>query len=169
MTDSTARGGLGYKIPFAVLNSRLIEDLLCSSGMAGTLALYQAVLQTDVDISRGHIWVQRMLQREGNEIAQLKGSAASSAVVVALGRQEKCRSVGTQPLIWGMYMKSCELQLTQSCYCAVNCLVFLHCHFLNKTLKVKVCKAGSSCSWPLAVPEGEFAGTGKIEFCRGSS
>lgn len=28
VTDSTARGGLGYKIPFAGLNSRLGEDLL---------------------------------------------------------------------------------------------------------------------------------------------
>lgn len=84
-----------------------------------------------------------MLQREGNEIAQLKGYAESSAVIVTLGRQEKCRSLRRQPLIWGMYMESCELQLTQCCYCAVNCLVFLHCHFLKKTLKEKVCNAGS--------------------------
>lgn len=113
--------------------------------------------------------MQGVLQREGNEIAQLKGYAESSAVIVTLGRQEKCRSVGRQPLIWGMCMKSCELQLTQCCYCAVNCLVFLHCHFLKKTLKEKVCKADSQCSWPLAVPEVEFAGTGKTECCRGSS
>lgn len=143
MTVSTGRRGLRYKTPFAGLNSRLNEDLLWSSVMAGTLAEHQAVLQTDVDISRGHIWVQGMLQREGNEIAQFKGYAESSAVTVALGRQEKCRSLGRQPLIWGMYMKSCELQLTLCCYCAVNCLVFLHCHFLNKTLKEKVCKADS--------------------------
>lgn len=107
--------------------------------------------------------MQGVLQREGNEIAQLKGYAESSAVIVTLGRQEKCRSVGRQPLIWGMCMKSCELQLTQCCYCAMNCLVFLHCHFLKKTLKEKVCKADSQCSWPLAVPEVEFAGTGKTE------
>lgn len=87
--------------------------------------------------------MQGMLQREGNEIAQLKGNVESSAVIVALGKQEKCSSVGRQPLIWGMYMKSYELQLTQCCYCAVNCLVFLHCHFLKETLKKKVCKADS--------------------------
>lgn len=46
--------------------------------------------------------MQRMLQRESNEIVQFKGSAESSAVIVALGREEKCRSVGRQPLIWGM-------------------------------------------------------------------
>lgn len=38
MTDSTARGGLGYKIHFAGLNSRLNKDLLGSFVMAGTLA-----------------------------------------------------------------------------------------------------------------------------------
>lgn len=57
-------------------------------------------------------------------------------------------------------MKSCELQLTQCFYCAVNCLVFLHCHFLKTTLKEKVCEGDSWYSWPLAVPEVEFAGTG---------
>lgn len=80
-----------------------------------------------------------MLQRESNEIAQLKGYA----VIVALGRQEKCRSGGRQPLIWGKYMKSSELQLAQCSCCAVNGLVFLHCHFLKKTLKENVCKADS--------------------------
>lgn len=49
----------------------------------------------------------------GNKIAQLKGYAESSGVIVALGRQEKCRSVGRQPLIWVMYMKSFELQMSQ--------------------------------------------------------
>lgn len=38
MTVSTARGGLEYKIPSAGLNSRLSEDPLCFSVMAGTLA-----------------------------------------------------------------------------------------------------------------------------------
>lgn len=38
MTVSTARGGLGYKVPFAGLNSRLNEDPLCFSAMAATLA-----------------------------------------------------------------------------------------------------------------------------------
>lgn len=40
-----------------------------------------------------HICVQQMLQRRGNEIAQFKGYAESSAVTVVLGRQENCRSV----------------------------------------------------------------------------
>lgn len=84
-----------------------------------------------------------MLQREGNETAQLKGYAESSFITVAVRRQEKCRSVARQPLIWGMYMKSCELQLAQCCYCALNCLIFLHCHFLKKTQKEEVCKADS--------------------------
>lgn len=86
-----------------------------------------------------------MLQREGNKIIQLKGCAESSAVIVALGRLGKCRSIGGKPLIWRMCKKSCELQLTQCCYCAVNCLVFLHCLLvdLKKTLKEKVCKADS--------------------------
>lgn len=60
------------------------------------------------------------------KIAQLKGYAESSAVIVALGRLGKCKSVGRQLLNWGMYMKSSELQLTQCCCCAENHLVFLH-------------------------------------------
>lgn len=42
-----------------------------------------------------------MLERESNEILRLKVYAESLAVIVALGSQETCRSVGGQPLHLG--------------------------------------------------------------------
>ena len=51
-----------------------------------------------------------MLERERNEILQLKIYAENLAVIVALGREETSRSVGGQPLNLGdMYEVLCNL------------------------------------------------------------
>lgn len=51
-----------------------------------------------------------MLEREGNEILQLKVYAKSLAVIVPLGRQETSPSIGGQPFHLGdTYEVLCDL------------------------------------------------------------